>query len=329
MGCLDVVELLLEKGAKSIANKDGSTPLNIAASYGQLKVVELLLNKGADLSLANNNGRTPLSSASFHGHVEVAKLLLEKGAYNASSGLEPHYGTIANMLALKGYTDLLRFIVEHSNASMNEADNHNRNPLQFAASGGHIDSFQYLVSKGLQFTTLDAKGDNLISLAASGGSLDILTVVLEQKLDAVARPEHWNPLHWACRAGKVKVVELLIAQGWKSDIVTVAGLQGEWTPLAVAIFHGNNDMLDGLSESSRAALGAQNEKPYLTGKRHGGCSCNGCYHEIYGPRFQCMVCKFQDYCFMCKPFLQHLHKGHKWKLFESWDPSKTYGEQRL
>jgi len=45
-----VVKLLIAKGADLEAkDKDGSTPLHIAAQCGHRKVVELLLQKGADI----------------------------------------------------------------------------------------------------------------------------------------------------------------------------------------------------------------------------------------------------------------------------------------
>jgi ankyrin repeat protein len=50
-------------------------------SRGHKAVVQLLLEKGADLeSKDNRNGQTPLSWAAERGHEAVVKLLLEKGA---------------------------------------------------------------------------------------------------------------------------------------------------------------------------------------------------------------------------------------------------------
>jgi ankyrin repeat protein len=42
-------------------------------------VMELLLEKGAELELKGNYGQTPLSWAAEKGHEAVAKLLLENG----------------------------------------------------------------------------------------------------------------------------------------------------------------------------------------------------------------------------------------------------------
>ena len=43
-------------------------------------MVELLLEKGADVKSKDSHGRTPLSWAAEYGHEAVVELLLEKGA---------------------------------------------------------------------------------------------------------------------------------------------------------------------------------------------------------------------------------------------------------
>lgn len=76
-----IVELLLEKGA-NIEAKDGQTltPLLSAVHYGGEQMVKLLLEKGADIEAKDNNGQTPLSSAVHYRGEQIVKLLLRKGA---------------------------------------------------------------------------------------------------------------------------------------------------------------------------------------------------------------------------------------------------------
>ena len=58
----------------------GSTPLLVAALYGQTEAARLLIEKGAKLEIKNNDGATPLLVAVFFCQPETAKLFLEKGA---------------------------------------------------------------------------------------------------------------------------------------------------------------------------------------------------------------------------------------------------------
>jgi ankyrin repeat protein len=75
-----LVELLLEKGAdvnESFASDDeyGATPLISAAAAGHADVVTLLLTKGADPSLKDTEGKTALEVASAAGRRHVVDLL--------------------------------------------------------------------------------------------------------------------------------------------------------------------------------------------------------------------------------------------------------------
>ena len=57
--------------------KDGSTPLLLAAQFGQLDVVYLLTTQGADVNMARNDGSTPIHIAASQGNCALARALLE------------------------------------------------------------------------------------------------------------------------------------------------------------------------------------------------------------------------------------------------------------
>ena len=59
---------------------DGSTPLILAARYGQTAAAELLIEKDAAVDAQSKSGGTALMWACQGGHLEAARLLLEKGA---------------------------------------------------------------------------------------------------------------------------------------------------------------------------------------------------------------------------------------------------------
>lgn len=78
-----VVEFLLKNGADVHAaarNAQKVTALHAAASRGDLEIVRMLLEAGADPNARQEGGFVPLHSAAQNGNVPVAELLLEHGA---------------------------------------------------------------------------------------------------------------------------------------------------------------------------------------------------------------------------------------------------------
>ena len=80
-GHSSVVELLLDRGAQvDELDGDGCTPLHWAAANGHPSVVKLLLKSGATVDPKTDNGKTPLHKAVSKGHIEVVEILLDRGA---------------------------------------------------------------------------------------------------------------------------------------------------------------------------------------------------------------------------------------------------------
>lgn len=76
----DIVELLLEKGADVNAHgSDGTTPLLACCSSGSKEIAELLVARGAAVNAKASDGRTPLSEATRTGRESIAEFLRQKG----------------------------------------------------------------------------------------------------------------------------------------------------------------------------------------------------------------------------------------------------------
>jgi len=84
-GNVDIMSLLLEHGAEvnCLAAMSGgfrTSALQNAAGHGHKKAVELLLDNGADINFQSSSHSTALQGAIRRGHIPVAKLLLDRGA---------------------------------------------------------------------------------------------------------------------------------------------------------------------------------------------------------------------------------------------------------
>jgi ankyrin repeat protein len=84
----DVLPALLDAGASvNVTSRNGWTALMVAAAYGNLKNIQFLLSKGADLRLRNKDGNDAIALATKADYKEAALLL---NTYAASGKAAQH-----------------------------------------------------------------------------------------------------------------------------------------------------------------------------------------------------------------------------------------------
>ncbi len=91
----------------------GFTPLGIATHFGQEKVVQTLLAKGADPNICSQNGYYvyPLHTALTGGYDQISKMLIEGGA-NVNVAQHAHI-TPLHIAAQQGNIDLIIVLLEN------------------------------------------------------------------------------------------------------------------------------------------------------------------------------------------------------------------------
>ena len=102
----------------------GNTPLLLAASYGRLTTVEILLDKNANIEATNKNGDTPLICAVINNHYKIVELLLDRKAC-----IEVVNNSKNNALcyvALKGNVNFVDLILRYSTNVKCKSDYCNR-----------------------------------------------------------------------------------------------------------------------------------------------------------------------------------------------------------
>ncbi|KAH7381631.1 ankyrin repeat-containing domain protein [Pyrenochaeta sp. MPI-SDFR-AT-0127] len=273
-----IVRLLLDRGADiNLSGGRHGSAIQAAACGSHESTIRLLLDRGADVNAECGPYRNAFGEALDIGEERILKLLLEKGSNVNVNTLGGFCGSWLNRLAFEGHTDVLRLAYEKHHADQSSQDSHSRNPLHFAARGAHLDTFEYLMSLGLDPTAEDAKGDGLLSYACSGGSLPIINAILGQDLPSL-EGSNWSPLHWACRGGSSAVVERLTEEGFRGKCITVPEPEGKWCPISIAIFHGEGEMIDHLPASCKSLLGAAVDIVQIEGTGSTRFWCDGCFH---------------------------------------------------
>jgi RNA polymerase sigma factor (sigma-70 family) len=114
------------------------TALIRAAERGELEIVKLLLDAGADVDGACGcrAGETPLWAAAAADYPQVVAYLLERGANPNARGPRGH--TALHIAAMRGWPHLARALLEHG-ADPRQPDDAGRTPLDWAALKRHAE----------------------------------------------------------------------------------------------------------------------------------------------------------------------------------------------
>ena len=102
-----LVTLLIDNGANSNKNdKDGMSPLLIAAFEGKAEVCEILLENSADMDHADKEGKTALFAAASMGHLDILNLLMFWGCY--IDGIDCEGRTVLSVAAAEGSAPIVK-----------------------------------------------------------------------------------------------------------------------------------------------------------------------------------------------------------------------------
>ncbi|MGI2029178.1 ankyrin repeat domain-containing protein [Endozoicomonas acroporae] len=213
-GKLEVVKLLLAKGALSDAKGSLYGPLVMAAVSGHLEIVKVLLEYNADIQAGSTTGFiSPLYWAIHAGHQDVVEFLKKNGA-RLQVGC-PGVDALIYQSARMGSTNLIEYLLnlgEH-------IDNHStgqRTPVYVAAINGHFEQVKLLLERGANNSHGETGSKTLIWAACRSGSLPMVKYLLDQGADINAgcgntySQTNPHPLEAAAHSGNVQLLRFLL-----------------------------------------------------------------------------------------------------------------------
>lgn len=211
-----VLQVLLKAGAdvNTPHSRVQATPLQYAATGGHIEAARALLDAKANVNAKDSEGRTPLAWAATSARTAMAKLLLERGAdasLAAENGMTP-----IHQAANVGDTKLLEALVQGGVDVNMRHPRVQATPLQYAATGGHIEAARALLDARANVNATDNAGRTPLMWAASKGQTAIVKLLLERGADAKQKtPNGWTALKYAEKEKHAEIVELLNQQDSK------------------------------------------------------------------------------------------------------------------
>ena len=146
--------------------------LNTACNRGRVKIVQLLLSRGADVNLAGNQGRTPMMRAAGHAKtLDILRILIKKSADIHAvddHGISVFDNAILGVVSRQTSMESLKFLVNQDldvNKSTQKGKTAGYTALMTAVRSNHIELAKYLISKGANVNAKAEQGDTSLSIA--------------------------------------------------------------------------------------------------------------------------------------------------------------------
>ncbi|XP_067660904.1 ankyrin repeat domain-containing protein 50-like [Haliotis asinina] len=269
-GNKDLVQLFVDKGADvSLLDKTGDNILHCACRGGGAEVLKYILSKDmVDINSLGHRKRTPVIVAAERGQKEVVELLVKHGADLSLS--ERSGGNILHHVCQRGHYKLVKYVL-----SLNMVDIHSRwwmkrTPVMVAAKYGHKEVVKLLVNHGANLLQSDKRGDNILHLVCFAGHSDIVKYILS--LNSVnINSRGWKgrtPVMVAAERGHKEVVELLVNHGVNLSLCKRSGSN----ILHLACCVGHFDVVKyvlSLNSVDINSRGWKGRTPVMVGAKHG------------------------------------------------------------
>ena len=229
-----VVELLLGKGANpNGAEGYGRYPLNIAAAYCTVEVVQVLITSGANAETATKEYETALQVAARRelGGLSIIKTLLEASRSTSSLSLgkaaalnealsffgDPHWHGNSNPGRFKQSTSIAEVL--------------------YAGPGAVV---KLLLANLPEVKLDDARYGLLAQMVSIVGDQECVELLIKRGMDVnVLRGYYGTALQAASRVGNKEIVDCLLRSG--ADVNILAGVHG--TALRAAVIRGHEDLV--------------------------------------------------------------------------------------
>jgi hypothetical protein len=193
-----------------VADRIG-TGLMIAASIGNIPLMEVFIARGADPNKTNTADETALMHAAWRGKLEAVKWLL---AHGARLNREPLKWTALHYAVFAGHQDVAAYLLERG-ADINARSTNGSTVLMMAAFEGHEKLAQQLLAKGADTSLKNENGDGALEWAFKYKRPGIARIVADKKTydEAAALPQsYWGEVMRSVTPAEGRSLQALATQ---------------------------------------------------------------------------------------------------------------------
>ncbi|XP_064428587.1 ankyrin repeat and SOCS box protein 3 isoform X4 [Mirounga angustirostris] len=220
---------------------EGFCALHLAASQGHWKIVQILLEAGADPNATTLEETTPLFLAVENGQIDVLRLLLRHGA-NVNGSHSMCGWNALHQATFQENAEIIKLLLKKG-ANKECQDDFGITPLFVAAQYGKLESLNILISSGANVNCQALDKATPLFIAAQEGHTECVELLLSSGADPdlYCNEDTWQlPIHAAAQMGHTKILDLLIPL---TNRVCDTG-PDKVSPVYSAVFGGHEECLE-------------------------------------------------------------------------------------
>jgi uncharacterized protein len=210
-----VIDILIEKGNVNYKNKNDTTALMLAVTYGDTSTVEKLIQKGADINLTDKQGFTALMKAASYSYptINVNNLVILNNSFEQmtitniekiTDILLEHDADVNKLNILKKSAlicaienpeninvnfNIIKKLLEHK-ANVNTRHTSNKTPLisaieMFPTNKRTLEIVKLLLHQGAEVNIEDDDGNTPLNIAISFSSLDLVKLLDKAEINYI------------------------------------------------------------------------------------------------------------------------------------------------
>lgn len=284
----EVAKILADAGADlEVATKRGFRPLMGASNHSEcVEVIKLLLAKGAHVNELSDFG-TALYFAVKESNLEAINILFKAGADPYILASEKEFGEtfcypLLGLAACKGKLETIKTLIV-CGIDINRPAREGTTALMLAAGFGQPEAVTLLLEKGAKIDIQTQDGDTALSRAVKFWKSDIVKILLDHKADVNVQDLRGKTPLMIAAAHKDKSIAKVLIEG-KAD-VNLKASEGE-TAMAIAMNLGDREMMEllrshGAAREEARIIPPEKRKNPLPENRAWAVALTAVYYQVH------------------------------------------------
>lgn len=234
-------------------NMDGTSAAHTAIRHNHFEMVEAMIKKGIDINITEDQpkvaGTTLLHTACEYGFPKIVQMLMDAGADDTLKNVEDETAAhiaVSEKIRFKKIKDEERAEMLRALKHIDIAGKKGKTPLLLVQGTNHTITPAFaltpvFIEMGADVNHVDEDGNTALLLQAANYCFkDTMKALIKAGADVTARNKHGDtPLHLTLQSGNCEIARLLIKKGADYNVANEKRI----TPVQIAVEKGYDEVL--------------------------------------------------------------------------------------